>query len=243
VLEQAQSVKRGETPTGGVTGKRVRRPPEHRQPGVQPGSRRAHLLGHVEQRHRVRRPDRVGEDQRHVDVADQRAEAAVRETAQGVGREQPSTEGLPTDAHRVGENILTRGAPRVGLGPHCPVRAVVVAQAAKIPVHRRPRCSRSVGTAGSVLARPLPDNHSFVDVRQCPPPICGWNLPAAGRHGRGDTALRPELHERRAVAAPAGGRRRVGQDGRGGWLRRRLGLDQDPDVPGALLRDTSPGRH
>ena len=46
------------------------------------------------------------------------------ETAQGVGREQPSTEGLPTGADRVGENIVTGGAPRAGLGRRRPVASL-----------------------------------------------------------------------------------------------------------------------
>jgi hypothetical protein len=142
VLEQAQSLERGESPAGGVTGERVRCTPEHRQPGVQRGPDDRTTSAVLSGRRRVRRPDRVGsgrvgEDQRHVDVADQRAEAAVGETAQGVGREQPSIEGLPTGADRVGENIVTGGAPRAGLGRRRPVRAVVVAQAAEISVHRR----------------------------------------------------------------------------------------------------------
>jgi hypothetical protein len=171
----------------------------------------------------------VGEDQRHVDVADQRAEAAVGETAQGVGREQPSTEGLPTGAHRVGENILTRGAPRVGLGPHRPVRAVVVAQAAKIPVHRRSRCSRSVGTAGSVLARRPHDNHSFVDLRLGPPPPSyGWNLPAADGQGCGDAALgeKPSSNDLWRTGVDCG----IGEERRDGGVQARfvvqLGKDE-----------------
>jgi hypothetical protein len=51
----------------------------------------------------------VGKNQREVDVADQRAEPAMGETAQGVGREEPCTRALAGDADRVGENILAGG--------------------------------------------------------------------------------------------------------------------------------------
>jgi len=46
----------------------------------------AQLCGDGEQCARVRGLDRVGKDQPQVDVADQRAEPAMGETAQGVGR-------------------------------------------------------------------------------------------------------------------------------------------------------------
>ena len=86
MFEQAESVQRGKTATG-TAGERPGCPPEHREPGMQRRPRRAHVCGDGEQRARVRGLDRVGQDQRKVDIADQRAEPAMGETAQGVGRE------------------------------------------------------------------------------------------------------------------------------------------------------------
>ena len=68
-------------------------------------------LGHRSDRGEIRRLDRMLEDEAEVDVAHERAEAAVRQAPEGVGGDEPGAEHGPVPGHR-----LPQDGEAVGVG-------------------------------------------------------------------------------------------------------------------------------
>ena len=92
VLEQVQPIERGKAAALLVPAERGRRPPEHRQPLVQDRPLAPLHLRDRPDRVAVAGLQRIAEDQAEVDVADQRAETAVRKAAQRIAGQQPVTQ-------------------------------------------------------------------------------------------------------------------------------------------------------
>src|SRR4029077_2988966 len=91
---------------GSASRERERSTPEHREARVQIASSGRECL--PDRLHDLAIPGahRIGDDQRKVDVADERAEAAVSEAAERVCGQQPSPESLAVGPHCLLEYAL-----------------------------------------------------------------------------------------------------------------------------------------
>ena len=118
MLYQVKPVQRGESAAPGPAPQGARRPPEHREPLVQLGSAGPHRVADRAKRDPVFQPGRIREHQPDVDVADQRAEPAMRQAAERVGGDKAGPEGRLKGGDRLGEHrlallarLITHGRP------------------------------------------------------------------------------------------------------------------------------------
>jgi hypothetical protein len=112
VLKQVQPVQRREPAAPALAGQGGGRSPEHREPLVERRSSGFHGAGDSSDGDAVLHRDRVPQDEPQVDVADQRAEAAMGQAAQRVPGDQACAQGVPVGRYGPSQD----GLARIGIG-------------------------------------------------------------------------------------------------------------------------------